>query len=97
MSTLTQYARAAQAIPMAWLTQAEFPGRQPVRDSFRAALEELPAPSTYADSVVRSALETIVSGPDPRGGAFKAQAIHAAAQLLDRLAVLVIEAAEEVR
>lgn len=82
---------------MAWLAQADFPARTIVRNSFKDALEELPAPDGYDDSVLRSALEVIVSGPDPRGGTFKAQAIQAAAQLHDSLAVLVLEPEEQIR
>jgi hypothetical protein len=75
---ITSYARAAQHLPMAWLAQADFPARTIVKESFKDALRELPAPDGYDDSVLRSALEIIVSGPDPRGGTFKAQAVQAA-------------------
>ena len=90
-STLTQYANAAQVLPMSWLTQAEFPARRLVKDSFQAALDELPAPAGYQDNLVRSALQTIVDGTDPRGGLFEQQAIYAAAQLHDRLTALALE------
>jgi hypothetical protein len=48
-------------------------------------------PDSYEDNLVRSALQAIVDGPDPRGGTFKAQAIYAAAQLHDRVAALALE------
>jgi hypothetical protein len=90
-TTLIQYAKAAQHLPMAWLTQAEFPARSLVKDSFREALEELPESDSYQDGLVRSALQSIVDGVDPRGGSFQAQAVYAAAQLHDRVAALVLE------
>lgn len=89
-TTLTQYAKAAQALPMAWLTQAEFPAKPLVKDSFQAALEELPEAAGYQDNLVRSALQAIVDGVDPRGGSFQTQAIHAAAQLHDRVTALAL-------
>jgi hypothetical protein len=91
MSNLSQYAKAAQHLPMAWLTQAEFPAKPLVVSSFEDALEELPRAGSYQESLVRSSLETIVAGPDPRGGSFEAQAIHAAAKLHDRVSVLALE------
>lgn len=90
-SDLTQYAKAAQALPMAWLTQAEFPATPLVKSSFQDALDELPTAGGYQDNLVRSALQAIVDGVDPRGGTFQAQAIHAAAQLHDRLTTLALE------
>ena len=89
-SDLTQYAKAAQHLPMAWLTQSEFPAKDLVRQSFEDAIAELPAPQGYDDNLVRSALDAVVAGPDPRSGAFKAQAIYAAAQLHDRVTKLVL-------
>jgi hypothetical protein len=89
-SDLTQYAKAAQHLPMAWLTQSEFPAKDLVKQSFEDAIAELPAPQGYEDNQVRSALDAVVAGPDPRGGAFKAQAIYAAAQLHDRVTVLAL-------
>lgn len=90
-NTLTQYAKAAQALPMAWLTQAEFPAKPLVKSSFQDALDELPEAGGYQDNLVRSALQTVVDGVDPRGGTFQAQAIHAAAQLHDRVTALALE------
>lgn len=58
-------------------------------------IAQLPKPAGYDNSVLRSALETIISGPDSRGGTLKAQAIHAAAQLHDRLTALDLEAEEQ--
>lgn len=89
-STLTSYAKAAQHLPMAWLTQSEFPAKDLVISSFQDALAELPTPAGYDDNVVRSALEFIVAGPDPRSGTFKAQAIYAAAQLHDQVTKLAL-------
>jgi hypothetical protein len=91
MTTLTQYAKAAQHLRMSWLTQSEFPAKALVKDSFRDAIAELPASTGYQDNLVRSALQSIVDGPDPRGGPFKAQAIYAAAQLHDRVVSLALE------
>lgn len=90
-STLTQYAKAAQHLPMAWLTQSEFPHKDIVKGSFVDAVADLPEPRTYDDNLVHSALKAIVSGPDPRGGSFKAQAIQAAARLHDRVVALALE------
>lgn len=89
-STLTSYAKAAQHLPMAWLTQSEFPAKDLVISSFQDALAELPTPAGYDDNVVRSALEFIVAGPDPRSGTFRAQAIHAAARLHDQVTKLAL-------
>ena len=83
-STVSRYAKAAQALPMAWLTQFEFPAKALVEQSFVDAITDLHASDNYGDNLVRSALEAIVSGIDPRG-TFKAQAIQAAAQPHDRL------------
>ncbi|MBG0739049.1 hypothetical protein IV500_06495 [Paeniglutamicibacter antarcticus] len=74
-------AAAARELPMPWLTQAGFPGKKIVKDSFRDALAKFPETDAYDAITVRHALQTIIQGPDPRGGSFKAQAIHAAAQL----------------
>lgn len=90
-NALTQYAKAAQHLNMAWLTQAEFPAKTLVKSSFKDALDELPELDGYQDNLVRSALQSIVDGTDPRGGTFKAQAIYAAAQLHDRVAALALE------
>ncbi|HEX9227344.1 MAG TPA: hypothetical protein VF885_11930 [Arthrobacter sp.] len=90
-STLTHYAKAAQHLRMAWLTQSEFPAQAIVEDAFRDAIDELPGSTTYEDTLVRSALQTIVDGVDPRGGSYRAQAIYAAAQLHDRVAALALE------
>lgn len=90
-SDLARYAKAAQHLPMTWLTQSEFPAKDLVKSSFREALGELPASNLYQDSLVRSALEAVVNGTDPRGGTFKAQAIHAAAKLHDRVTALALE------
>jgi hypothetical protein len=76
---------------MAWLTQSEFPAKAIVEDSFQDAINELPAADSYEESLVRAALQTIVDGPDPRGGSFQAQAINAAAQLHDRVTALALE------
>ncbi|WP_139187305.1 hypothetical protein [Pseudarthrobacter chlorophenolicus] len=89
--TLTQYAKAAQVLPMAWLAQSEFPSKTVVQNAFRIAIAELPESSTYEDNVVRSALQAVVAGPDPRGGRFEAQAIYAAGQLHDRVVTLVLQ------
>ncbi|MCU6479007.1 hypothetical protein [Arthrobacter sp. A2-55] len=80
-------ARAAQEVPMAWLTQSRFPGRKPVVSAFRTAIELLPAPAStehFALRQLRHDLQDIVDGPDPRGGTFKAQAIHVAGKLHDQ-------------
>lgn len=90
-SKLTQYAKAAQHLRMAWLTQSEFPVKAIVKNSFRDAIAELPEATTYEDNLVRSALQAVVDGTDPRGGSYKAQAIYAAAQLHDRVASLALE------
>ncbi|MET4144101.1 hypothetical protein [Arthrobacter sp. UYCo732] len=90
MSALTRYAKSAQILPMAWLTQSEFPAKGLVKNAFQVAISELPEASTYEDNVVRSALQTIVDGVDPRGGSFKAQAMHAAGQLHDRVTALAL-------
>lgn len=90
-STLVSYAKAAQHIPMAWLTLPEFPAKALVESSFRDALAELPAPEGYEDNLVRSALEAVIAGPDPRGGRFQAQAIQAAAKLHDRVAGVMLQ------
>lgn len=92
--TLTQYAKAAQVLPMAWLTQSEFPSKTVVKNAFRIAIAELPEVNTYEDNLVRSALQAIADGPDPRGGTFKAQAIYAAGQLHDRVVTLALEAGQ---
>lgn len=89
-SKLIPYAKAAQHLPMSWLAQSEFPAKTLVKDSFRDAIAELPGATTYEDNLVRSALEAVVDGTDPRGGTFKAQAIYAAAQLHDRVTFLVL-------
>jgi len=89
-SDLTRYAKAAQALPMAWLTQSDFPSKDLVKSSFREALNELPASNLYQDNLVRAAGESVVSGVDPRSGTFKAQAIHAAAKLHDRVTELAL-------
>lgn len=89
-STLTHYAKAAQHLPMAWLTQTESPAKDLVIDSFRDALDELPTATGYEDSLVRSAVEAIVAGPDPRSGSFRRQAIQAAAKLHDRVTKLAL-------
>lgn len=94
MTTLTQYAKAAQILPMAWLAQAEFPAKTTVRQAFRVAIAELPEATTYEDNLVRAALQTIVDGVDTRGGTFKAQAIYAAGQLHDRVTFLVLAEAD---
>jgi hypothetical protein len=94
MITLTQYAKAAQILPMAWLTQAEFPAKTTVKQAFRVAIAELPEATTYEDRVIRAALQTIVDGVDTRGGGFKAQAIYAAAQLHDRVTALALTEAD---
>lgn len=91
MTTLTSYAKAAQVLPMAWLTQAEFPSKDVVKNAFRVAIAELPEVTAYEDNLVRSALQAIVAGPDPRGGGFEAQAIYAAGQLHDRVVTLVLQ------
>lgn len=91
MTTLTEYAKAAQHLPMAWLTQSEFPAKALVKSSFEDAVAALPAPESYDDSLVHSALREIVAGPDPRSGSFKAQAIQAAAKLHDRVVSLALE------
>lgn len=88
---LAQYAKAAQTLPMAWLTQAEFPSKTLVKNSFRDALAKLPEAEAYEDNLVRSALKAVVDGVDPRGGTFKAQAIHAAARLHDRVVALALD------
>ena len=90
-SKLTQYAKAAQHLRMAWLTQSEFPATAIVIDAFRDAIAELPEATTSEESLVRSALQTIADGSDSRAGSFKAQSIYAAAQLHDRVAVLALE------
>ena len=90
-SKLTQYAKAAQHLRMAWLTQSAFPATAIVIDAFRDAIAELPEATTSEESLVRSALQTIADGSDPRAGSFKAQSIYAAAQLHDRVAVLALE------
>lgn len=90
-STLAAYAKAAKELPMAWLTQSEFPAKDLVESSFQDALAELPAPEGYEDSLVRSALESVIAGPDPRGGKFQSQAIQAAAKLHDRVVTLALE------
>lgn len=90
-TNLIQYAKAAQALPMSWLTQAEFPAKPLVKSSFQAALDELPPSTGYADDMVRHALKAVVAGTDPRGGSFQAQATHAAAQLYDRMTSLALE------
>lgn len=95
MTTLTAYAKAAQHLPMAWLTQSLFPAKDLVESSFRDALAELPAPEGYEDNLVRSAMETVIAGPDPRGGKFQAQAIQAAAKLHDRVITRLLEAPGE--
>lgn len=90
---LTQYAKAAQHLPMAWLTQSEFPAKALVKEAFQSAIKELPEMRSGDDSLahlVRFALESVVCGVDPRGGAFKAQAIYAAAQLHDRVTALAL-------
>lgn len=74
-------AAAANTLPMPWLVQAEFPGKKIVTDSFRDALAKLPEFESFDAIMVRHALQTIIDGPDPRSGPFKAQAIRAAAQL----------------
>lgn len=89
-STLTAYAKAAQHLPMAWLTQTESPAKDLVIDSFKEALEELPTATSYEDSLVRSALEAIIAGPDPRSGSFRRQSIQAAAKLHDRVPQLAL-------
>lgn len=91
--TLTQYAKAAQVLPIAWLTQSEFPSKTVVKNAFRIAIAELPDANTYEDNLVRPALQAIADGPDPRSGAFKAQALSAAGQLHDRVVALALEAA----
>lgn len=88
---LTRHAKAAQHLPMAWLAQGQFPAKSLVEEAFLNALDELPESDNYQDNLVRSALSTIVTGPDPRGGTFKAQAIYAAAQLHDRVTALALE------
>lgn len=93
--TLTQYAKAAQILPMAWLSQSEFPSKSLVKDAFRIAVAELPEVDSYEDNLVRSALQAIVDGPDPRSGTFKAQAIYAAGQLHDRVVTLAVEAGQQ--
>lgn len=90
-SNLTQYAKAAQHLRMAWLAQSEFPSKTLVQGSFRDAIAELPEPTAYEDSLVRSALQAVIDGTDPRGGTYKAQAIYAAAQLHDRVTSLALE------
>lgn len=78
---------------MAWLTQSEFPAKDLVKQSFEDAIAELPEMRNGEDSLahlVRFALEGVAKGPDPRGGAFKAQAIYAAAQLHDRVTALAL-------
>lgn len=89
-STLTAYAKAAQHLPMAWLTQTESPAKDLVIDSFKDALQELPTPVDYEDNLVRSALEAIIAGPDPRSGTFRRQSIQAAAKLHDRVTKLAL-------
>jgi hypothetical protein len=79
--TLTQYAKAAQILPMAWLTQAEFPAKTTVKQAFCVAIAELPEAATYEDRVIR-------------GGTYKAQAIYAAAQLHDRVTALALTEAD---
>jgi len=69
-SKLASYAKAAQHLRMAWLTQSEFPARPLVKVSFLDALSELPEATTYEDGLVRSSLQAIVDGPDPRSGTF---------------------------
>lgn len=90
-NALTQYAKAAQVLPMAWLAQAEFPSKDVVKKAFRIAVSELPEATAYEDNVVRSALQAIADGPDPRGGRFEKQAIYAAGQLHDRVVRLVLQ------
>jgi hypothetical protein len=90
MTDLTRYAKAAQHLPMAWLTQSEFPAKDLVVSSFEDAIRELPTPTGYDDNLVRSALEAMVAGPDPRSGSFQAQAIQAAAKLHDRVTALAL-------
>lgn len=85
---LTGYAKAAQHLPMAWLTQSEFPARDLVEQSFRDAIQELPTPAEGDDNRMRSALYRILASPDPRGGSFKAQAIRAAGLLHDQVVTL---------
>lgn len=79
---------------MAWLTQSEFPSKTVVQNAFRIALAELPEANTYEDNVVRSALQAVIDGPDPRAGAFKAQALYSAGQLHDRVVKLALEAGQ---
>lgn len=80
---------------MAWLTQSEFPSKTVVQNAFRIAIAELPEVNSYEDNTVRSALQAVVNGPDPRGGTFKAQAVYAAGQLHDRVVKLALEAGEQ--
>lgn len=90
-SKLTQYAKAAQHLRMAWLTQSEFPAKDLVEESFQDAVDELPEADSYEDNLVRASLRAIIDGPDPRGGTYKARAISAAAQLHDRVTALALE------
>jgi hypothetical protein len=76
-------AAAAHKLPMPWLTQADFPAKKIVADSFRDALAKLPESESYEAVMVRHALQAIIDGPDPRSGPFKSQAIRTAAQLHD--------------
>lgn len=80
---------------MAWLAQSEFPPKTVVQNAFRIAIAELPESSAYEDNLVRSALQAVVDGPDPRAGTFKAQAVYAAGQLHDRVVNLALEAGRQ--
>jgi hypothetical protein len=92
MTTLTQYAKAAQHLPMIWLTQTTFPATSLVTRAFRDAVDELPAPDTNPDALLRAILENVASGgSDPRDGTFQEQATRAAAQLHDRVAVVALQ------
>src|SRR5687768_11586874 len=68
---ITSYAKAAQHLPMPWLAPTDFPARNIVKESFKDAIGELLASDSYDDNLVRSALEAIGSGTDPRGAPSK--------------------------
>lgn len=91
-------AQAAQELRMPWLAQADFPGKDIVKASFRNAEQILPgwtAGEPYELKVIRGVLAGISGGTDPRSGPFKSQAVRAAAQLHDYAVQLLVELASE--
>lgn len=97
LSTALVTAHAAVCLPMAWLTQSQFPPKKAVIESFKNAVSFLKNTEDPDAVSVRMSLETIIAGTDPRGGTFAKQALAAAGKLHDfnaRLTVQALDAAE---